>query len=225
MWSYKYITGKKEKKNVGQVPRNVTPLSGENAWDVDGISRRGVETIKVRDKSGANSCASEVSFHHTELALGAIFPFIKLNLLALYRLEFTLMRSIPINVSDNTGILEINDGIVNEESGSRGGVENVEVVIFDPRAIEIGGGVCTCMEGNRKLGITPFASSYKMSVDPNLPEGDIVCHLVLPVLVEEDEQVLSRVTTVVLAPSNSWMVWVIKLLSKLRDVGDGTGCR
>jgi len=178
--------------------------------------------VKMGNKSGANSSVSKMSFHHTELALGTIFPLVELNSLAFYRLEFTLMRLIPINVSDNTGILEIDDGVVDEESGSGGGVENVEVVIFDPRAIEIGGRVRTCVEGNRKLGVTPFASSYKVSVDPNLPESDIACHLILPVLVEEDKWVLPRITMVILAPSSSWMIWVVKLLSKLGDVGDGT---
>ena len=189
---------------------------------MNGISGRGVETIKVRNESGANSGVSKVSFHHAEFALGTVFPLVKLNSLALYHLKFTLMCSISINVSDNTRILEINNGIVDEESGSGGGVEDVEVVIFDPRTIEIGSGMCMCVEGNGKLRVTPFASSHKMSVDPNLPEGDITCHLVLPILVEEDKRVLSRITVVVLAPSISWMVQVVKLLSKLRDVGDGT---
>jgi len=189
---------------------------------VDGVSGRGTDTVKMGNKSGANSSVGEMSFHHTELALGTIFPLIELNSLALYRLEFTLMRSIPVNISDNTGILEIDDGVVDKELGSGGGVENVEVVIFDPRAIEIGGRVCTCVEGNRKLGVTPFASSYKVSVDPNLPESDIACHLILSVLVEEDKWVLPRITAVILAPPSSWMIWVVKLLSKLRDVGDGT---
>jgi len=191
---------------------------------VDGISGRRTDAVKMGNKLGANSGASEMSFHHAELALGTIFPLIELDSLALYRLEFTLMCSIPIDISDNTGILEINDGVVNEESGSRGGMENVEVVIFDPRAVEIGGRVCTCVEGNSKLGVTPFASSYKVSVDPKLPESDIACHLILPVLVEEYKWVLLRITAVILAPPSSWMVWVVKLLSKLRDVGDGTRC-
>jgi len=146
---------------------------------MDGISRRGAETIKMRNESGANSSVSKVSLHHTEFALGAIFPLIKLNSLALYCLEFTLMCLISINVSNNTRILEINNGIVDEESGSGGRVENVKVVIFDPRAIEIGSRVCTCMEGDGKLRVAMLASPYKVSIDPSLPEGDVACHLVL----------------------------------------------
>ena len=179
--------------------------------------------IKVRNKSGVNSSVSKVSFHHTEFALGTVFPPIELNSLALYHLEFTLMCSISINISNNTGILKIDNGIVDEKLGSGGRVENVEVVIFDPGAIEIGSRVSTCMEGNGKLRVAMLASPYKVSIDPSLPEGDVACHLVLPVLIEEDERVLSRITAVILTPSNSWVVRVIKLLGKLRNIGDGTG--
>ena len=177
------------------------------------------------NESGVDRSISKVSFHHTEFALGAVFPSIKLDLLAFYRLEFALMCSIPVNISDNTGILEINDGVVDKESGSGGGVENVEVIIFDPRAIEIGGGMCTCVEGDRKLGTATFVSPDKVSVNPNLPEGDIACHLVLPIFVEENEWVLLCITAVVLTPPVSWVVWIVKLIHELGDVGDRTGCR
>ena len=191
---------------------------------MDGISGRGTDAIKMRDKLGANCSIGKVSFHHAEFALGAVFPLIKLNLLALYCLEFALMCSISIDVSNNTRILEIDDGIVDEELGSGGRVENIEVIIFDPRMIEIGGGMCTCIEGNGKLRVAVLASPYKVSIDSNLSEGDVACHLVLPVLVKEDKQILPRITAVVLTPSSSWMVRVIKLMSELRDIGNGARC-
>jgi len=180
--------------------------------------------VEVGNKSGMNRSAGEVSFHHTEFALGTVFPLVELNSLALYRLEFALVCPISIDVSNNTRILEIDDGVVDEKLGSGRGVENIEVVIFDPRAIEIGGRVCMCMEGDGKLRVAALASPYKVSIDPNLPEDDIACHLILPILVEEDERVLLCITAVVLAPSISWMVRVIELLSKLGDVGNGARC-
>ena len=192
--------------------------------NVNSISGRGTNVIEVGDELGANSSTSKVLFHHTEFALGAILPLIKLNSLAFYHLEFTLMRSISINISNNTGILEIDDGIVNEESGSGGRVENVEVIIFDPRTIEVGSGMCACVEGDGILEVAALASPYKMSIDPSLSEGDVTCHLILSILIEEDKWVLPRITVVILTPSSSWMVWVVKLLSELRDVGDGARC-
>ena len=171
-----------------------------------------------------NSSGGEMSFYHTEFALSVVLPFIKLDSLALYCLEFALMHSIPKNISDNTGIPEINDGIVDEESGGGRRMENVEVIVFDPGTIEVGSGMCSCMKGDRILSIAALVSSYKVSIDPNLPKGDIACHLILSVFVEEDKWVLPRITAVVLAPPSSWMVWVVKLLSELRNVRNGTRC-
>ena len=199
-------------------------LSSEDAGNMNSGSGGGTNVVEMGNESGVNSGISEVSFHHTEFALGAVFPLIKLNSLALYHLKFALMCLISIDVSNNTGILEIDDGIVDEKLGGGGRVENIEVVIFDPRTIEVGGGVCTCMEGNGILRVATLASPYKVSIDSNLSEGDVACHLVLPVLVEEDKWILLRITVAVLAPSGSWMVWVVKLMSELRDVGNGARC-
>jgi len=193
-------------------------------WDVNGCSGRGTDAVEVGNKSGANCGTGEVLFHHAEFALGTVFPLVKLNSLALYHLKLALVCPISIDVSNNTRIPEIDDGVVDKKSGSGRGVENVEVVIFDPRAIEIGSGMCTCMKGDGKLRVAMLASPYKVSVNPDLPEGDIACHLILPILVEEDKRVLPHITAVVLAPSISWMVRVLELLSKLRDVGDGARC-
>jgi len=199
-------------------------LGSEYVGNVDGISGRGAHTIKVGSESGADGSVSEMALHHTQFALSAIFPSVKFNSLVLYHLEFTLMCLIPVDISDNAGVFEVYDGIVDEESGSRGGVEDIEVIVFDPRAIEIGSRVCMCMEGNGIFRVAALASPYEVSVDPDLSEGNIACHLILTILIEEDKWVLPRITAVVLTPSGSWMVWVIKLLSKLRDIGNGTRC-
>jgi len=69
-----------------------------------------------------------------------------------------------------------------------------------------------------------LASPYKVSIDANLSEGNIVCHLILTILIEEDKWVLPYITAVVFTPPISWMVWVIELLSELRDIGDRARC-
>ena len=191
---------------------------------MDGVGGRGTNAVEMRNEPSTNGGVSKVSFHHTEFALGAIFPFIKLNLLAFYRLEFALVRLISVDISNNTGILEIDDGIVDEKSGSGGGMKDVEIMIFDPRAIEIGSGMCTCVEGNGELRVATLASSYEVSINSNLPEGDVACHFILPVLIEEDKWVLPCITAVVLTPPTSWMVQIIKLVCVLGNVGDRTRC-
>ena len=195
-------------------------LSHENTGDMYGVSGGGANTVEVRSELGANGSIGKVAFYRAELALGVILPPVELNLLALYRLEFTLMRLIPIDISDNTRVLEIYNGIVDEESRGGGRVEDIEVIILDPRAVEIGRGMCPCVERDRVFRVSPLANPYKMSVNSNLPKGDVSCYFILTILIEEDEGVLLRITAVILAPSVSWVVWVVKLVGKLRNIGD-----
>jgi len=200
-------------------------LSCENTGNVNGISRRGTNTIEVRSELSANSSMSEMSLHHTELALSTTLAPIKFNSLVLYRLKFTLMHLIPIDISDNTRVFEVYDGIVNEELGGRGGMENVEVIILDPRVVEIWSGMCLHMKGDGVFGVSLLANPYNVSVNPNLPKGDVLCYLILTILIEEDKRVLLHITAVVLTPPSSWVIWVVKLFNELRDIGDGTRCR
>ena len=199
-------------------------MGSKDARDVDGVSGRGAHVVEVGSESGADGSVSKMVFHLIQLALGAIFPSVEFNSLAFYCLKFTLMHPIPVNISDNTGVFEVYDGIVDEKSRGRGRVEDVEVIVFDPRTIEIGSGMCACMEGDGIFRVATLASPYKVSVDPNLSEGNVACHLILTILIDEDKWVLLRITTVVLTPSGSWMVRVIKLLSELRDIGNGARC-
>jgi len=180
--------------------------------------------VEVGNKSGADGGIGKVAFHHAKLALGIIFLPIKLNLLAFYRLEFALICSIPIDISDNTRVLEIYDGVVDEESRGRRGVENIEVVVFDPRMIEIGGRVCLHVKRDGVLWVPLLANPYNVSVNSHLPTSDILCYLILTILVEEDEGVLPRITIVILTPSIPWMVWIVKLAGELRNIGDGARC-
>jgi len=188
---------------------------------MDSVSGRGTNAVEMGNKSSVNGGVSEMAFHCVEFALGIAFPFIEFNSLALYRLEFALMCSIPIDVSDNSRILEIYNGVVDEKAGGGGWMENVEVIVLDPQVIEIGSRVCLGMEGDGVLSIATLASSYKVSVDPYLSKGNIACHLILTILIEEDEGVLSRITMIVLTPPVSWMIRVTELFSKLGNVGDG----
>ena len=102
-------------------------LGSEDVRDVDSISGRGANTIEVGSELGANGGISEVLFHHAELALSTVFPSVKFNLLALYCLEFILMCLIPVDISNNARVFEVNNGIVNEELGGRGWMEDVKV--------------------------------------------------------------------------------------------------
>jgi len=80
------------------------------------------------------------------------------------------------------------------------------------------------MKGDGVLRVSPFVDSYNVSVNPNLSKGNVSWNFILAILIEENKGVLPCITAVVLTPSGSWMIGVIKLLSKLGNVGDGTSC-
>jgi len=183
-----------------------------------------MNAVEMGNKLGVDGGISKVAFHHAEFALGVTFLPVKLNLLAFYHLEFALIRLIPIDVSDNTRVLEIYDGIVDEKSRGGRGMENVEVVIFDPRTIEVGRRVCLHVKRNGVLRAPLLVNPYNVSINPNLPKSDISHYFVLTILIEEDEGVLPHITVVILTPSISWVVWIVKLLGELRNVGDGARC-
>jgi len=183
-----------------------------------------MNAVEVGNESGVNGGISKVVLHHTEFALSAFFPSIELNSLALYCLEFTLMCLIPVNISNNTRVFEVYDGIVDKELRCGRGMEEIKIVVLDPRMTEIGGRICLCVKGNGVFGVSPFANSYNVSVNSGLSEGNISCYFVLPVLIEEDKRVLLYITVVVLTLSSSWMVRIVELLSELGNIGNGARC-
>ena len=199
-------------------------LCHKDTGNVDGISGRRMNATKVRDKPSVNCGIGEMAFHHGEFALGITFLPVKLNLLAFYRFEFTLMCPISIDISDNTGVFEIYDGVVDEKSRCGGRMKDIEVIIFDPRTIEVWSRMCSHMKRDRILGIALLMSPYKVSIHTNLSKSDVMCHLILTILVEENKGVLPRITAVILAPPVPWMIRVIELLGKLGNIGDGARC-
>ena len=127
-------------------------MSGKDTGNVNSVSGRGTKTVEVWDEPCTNGGISEVALHHAEFALGIVLPSIELDSLALYCLELILMRPIPVYVSNNAGVFEVYNGVVDEESGCGRWVKNVEVIIFDPRTIELGEGCAHAWRGIEYLG-------------------------------------------------------------------------
>ena len=88
-------------------------------------------------------------------------------------------------------------------------VENVEVSVLDPAAIEVGRGICLGMEWGGVFGFALALSADRMSLFVNSPEANIFCYFRLVLLIEEDKGVMTRVASVEESPSNTWMGGVI----------------
>jgi len=73
---------------------------------------KGADTSEVGNKASAYSSVGEVAFHNTELGLCISLTVVKLSALMFDCHELVLVCPIPINVSNNTRVLEIYNGIV-----------------------------------------------------------------------------------------------------------------
>jgi len=47
-------------------------------------------------------------------------------------------------------------------------MKDVEVIVFDPRTIEVWSGMCSCVKGNGILRVPLLVDPYNVSIDSNL---------------------------------------------------------
>ena len=117
-------------------------------------------------------------------------------------------------VSDDPRVFEVDQGVVNKKAASRRGVEDVEVSVFDPKAVEIGGGERSSMERGGVLAVTFASYAYKVSVFVNTPITDIPGGLSESFFVKKDDGVKMRLSPVILYPSLTRVVGVLEVTSQ-----------
>jgi len=93
-------------------------------------------------------------------------------------------------------------------------MEDVEVSVFDPSAIEIGREEGPSMKGGRVFMSTLMANANQMSIFINAPVTDILGGFCLPFLIEEDDRVKVRLSPVILHPPFTRVVGILKVASK-----------
>ena len=99
-------------------------------------------------------------------------------------------------------------------------MEDVEVSIFDPSAIEIGRGEGPSMKGGR-IFTSPFAANaHQMSVFVNAPVANILGSLCLSFFIEEDDGVEVRLSSVILYPPFTRVIGILKVASKWGSKAD-----
>jgi len=117
-------------------------------------------------------------------------------------------------VSDDSWVFEVDQGIVDKKSTSGRGVEDVEIGVFDPSVIEIGGGESLSMKGGGVFASALAANANQMSVFVNAPVTDILGSLRLSFLVEEDDRVKVGLSSVIPYPPFTRVVGILKVTSE-----------
>jgi hypothetical protein len=133
-----------------------------------------------------------------------------------------------MDVSNDTRVFEIGEGIVDEGVSSVGGVEDVVVRVFWTRTIKIGGGKGACMEREGVNNASLIASPHESGLISNRLIGDVLGGLGLAKLVDEDEWVVPKVSRIKLFPSFTRMVSVSEegegMVAQAGN-GNGTGSK
>ena len=157
---------------------------------------------------------SEVSLHHKELGLGAVFGIGKLHSMLLHVFQLDLVCPIPVYIGDYPRVFEVNQGVVNKEATSGRGVEDVEIGILDSSSIEIGRGEGLSMKGGGVFPIALTMNTDKMGIFVDASVTDILGGLCLSLLVKKDNRIEVRLSSIIPYPSFTRVVRVLKVASK-----------
>jgi hypothetical protein len=194
------------------------PFAGNETGE--GASRRGgrATLVEMGDEAGANGGVGEAALGVQKLTFELLFAVLDGDFLPLAALSLIDVRAVPVDISDNARVLEVSKGIIDEGTGSVGGVENVVVRIFGTWAIEIGRGEGACMK-REGVDYTAFlTSTHESGLVSYWLVGDVLGGLRLAELVDEDERIMPKVSGVKLLPSFARMV-------SISDEGEGVVAR
>ena len=117
-----------------------------------------------------------------------------------------------MDISNDARVSETLDCFVNNRTGSMGGVENVEIRIFWTRAIVVGGRIGASVKWHGVNMVTLAPSPFKTSLVLMGLVADIGGSFRLPLVIDKDEGVVLRVSSVELLPYSTRIlrtVWVI----------------
>ena len=168
----------------------------------------------MRLETSAYCHMGEIVLHSEELSLGVVFSVVQLDPLLLQVGQLVLVRSVPMYVSNNPWVFEVNKSIVNEEPTSGRRVEDVKVSVFDPGMVEVGRGEGPSMEGSRVLAFSLATYPYEVSVFPNAPVRNVLGRFCLSFFIEEDYRVEMGLGPVIPYPPFTRVVRVLEVTSK-----------
>jgi len=109
----------------------------------------------------ANCSMSEVSFTIQHLFVGIALLIVKVKVLSLDALKLVMLCMEHVDISYNSRIPKMVEGIINNKAGGGAGVEDCMVSIFNTWTIEVRGGIGLCMKRSAIDGFV-FALSSLM---------------------------------------------------------------
>ena len=87
------------------------------------------------------------------LLLGTALLTVKIKTLSLDVFQLVVLCTKHVNVSYNSRVPKVIEGIINDKAGGATGIEDSVISVLDTWAMEVGGGVRTCVEGGAIDGL------------------------------------------------------------------------
>ena len=168
----------------------------------------------MRLETSAYSCMGEIALHSEEFSLGAIFGIVQLDPSSLHVGQLVLVCSVPVYVSDDPWVFEVNEGVVNEELTGRQRMEDVKVSVLNPSMVEVGRRESPSMEGGGILTFSFVMYSYKVGVFPNAPIGNVLSCFCLSLFIEKDNGIKVGLSTIIPYPPFTRVVRVLEVTGK-----------
>jgi hypothetical protein len=131
-----------------------------------------------------------------------------------------------MDVSDNSGVSEVDECVIYKSAINRAGVKDGEVSVFNARRVEVRMGKGASMQSHAVDRVSLLATSLDRHSVSNRDVLDILSYLGLPLLVAEEQLVMGRVGVVVEHPVVTRVVSILFCLctgidnTKLRRGGD-----
>ena len=117
-------------------------------------------------------------------------------------------------VSDDPRVFEVDQGIVNKEAASRRRMEDVEVSIFDPKAVEVGRGERSSMERGGVLAVTFASYAYKVSIFINTPVANVFGSFGKSFFVKKDDGIEMWLSPIIPCPPLTRVVGILEVASQ-----------
>ena len=194
-------------------------LGSKNVGDEGGGRGSGASVQKKRMNASTGLCMGKVSFAVDEAALLTMLLLVEGQLLLFDAGKHMLIGTEASDIRNNTGVLEVDKCIVDDETGEVVRVEDAKVCVSSGHGSEGRFGECAGMEGFEVLNLILATGAEVVGVLTNLQVADILGHFQSLLFIGEDKGVVIATAGVILHPPFTWVVGVLILFVAV--IGDG----
>ena len=124
-----------------------------------------------------------------------------------------MLRSEGMNVSDNSWVSKVEEGVIDGDTTSGRGMKNGELCVLDSSSEEVCNGVCSSVKGDGVEGRILRSSPLKMYSVANVLVPDVPCDFFFVILVDKDERVVLWISRIILDPILTWVVSLVLAVS------------